>query len=105
MRWLAFQSGRVSCMSGDMIGRVITGRYKLIDELARGSFSTVYIARDIKNNRIYAVKVMHLELSDDGELLARFQREAHILLHLSDPHFVQFFVYGVENDLNYIVLL
>jgi serine/threonine protein kinase len=91
-------------MSGDMIGRVITGRYKLIDELARGSFATVYIARDIKNNRIYAVKVMHLELSDDGELLARFQREAHILLHLSDPHIVQIFDYGDENDMHYIVM-
>ncbi len=48
-------------MSGDMIGRVIKGRYKLIDELGRGSFATVYIARDTKNNRIYAVKVMHIE--------------------------------------------
>src|SRR5258706_3604269 len=104
MRWLAFQSGGVSCMSGDMIGRGITGRYKLIDELARGSFATVYIARDIKNNRIYAVKVMHLELSDDGELLARFQREAHILLHLSDPHIVQIFDYGDESDMHYIVM-
>ena len=48
-------------MSGDMIGHVIKGRYKLIDELGRGSFATVYIARDIKNNRIYAVKMMHVE--------------------------------------------
>ncbi len=91
-------------MSGDMIGRVIKGRYKLIDELARGSFATVYIARDIKSNRIYAVKVMHLEFSDDGELLARFQREAHILLHLSDPHIVQIFDYGDESDMHYIVM-
>src|SRR2546421_10826257 len=47
---------------------------------------------------------MHLELSDDGELLARFQREAHILLHLSDPHIVQIFDYGDENDMQYIVM-
>src|SRR2546422_2551669 len=91
-------------MSGDMIGRVIKGRYKLIDELGRGSFATVYIARDTKNNRIYAVKVMHVEFSDDGELLARFQREAHILLHLSDPHIVRIFDYGDENDIHYIVM-
>jgi predicted Ser/Thr protein kinase len=91
-------------MSGDMIGRVIKGRYKLIDELGQGSFATVYIARDTKNNRIYAVKVMHIEFSDDGELLARFQREAHILLHLSDPHIVRIFDYGDENDINYIVM-
>ena len=91
-------------MSGDMSGRVIKGRYKLIDELGRGSFATVYIARDTKTNRIYAMKVMHYDLADDGELLARFQREAHILLELSDPHIVRIFEYGDEADLHYILM-
>jgi serine/threonine protein kinase len=91
-------------MSGDMIGRVIKGRYKLIDELGRGSFATVYIARDTKNNHIYAVKVMHNEFSDDGELLARFQREAHILSQFSDHHIVRIFDYGDEIDIHYIVM-
>ena len=91
-------------MNGDMIGRVITGHYKLIDERGRGSFATVYLARDLEDNKIYAVKVMHLELSGDGELLARFQREAHILLNLSDPHIVRIFDYGNDNNMHYIVM-
>jgi serine/threonine protein kinase len=91
-------------MNGDMIGRVINGRYKLIDERGRGSFATVYIARDTENNHIYAVKVMHLELSNDGELLARFQREAHIHLNLSDPHIVRIVDYGDDNQMHFIVM-
>ncbi len=91
-------------MNGDMIGRVIQGRYKLIDERGRGSFATVYIARALEDNRIYAVKVMHLELSSDGELLARFQREAHILLNLSDSHIVRIFDYGDDNNMHFIVM-
>ncbi len=91
-------------MNGDMIGHVIRGRYKLIDERGRGSFATVYIARDLEDNRIYAVKVMHLELSGDGELLARFQREAHILLNLSDPHIVRIFDYGNDSNMHYIMM-
>ncbi len=91
-------------MNGEMIGHVIKGRYKLIDERGRGSFATVYIGRDLGDNRIYAVKVMHLELSGDGELLARFQREAHILLNLSDPHIVRIFDYGNDNTVNYILM-
>jgi len=91
-------------MNGDMIGRVIRSRYKLIDERGRGSFATVYIVRDLENNRIYALKVMHLELSGDGELLARFQREAHILLNLSDAHIVRIFDYGNDNNMYYIVM-
>jgi serine/threonine protein kinase len=91
-------------MNGDMIGRVIKGRYKLIDERGRGSFATVYVARDTENNHIYAVKVMHLELANDGELLARFQREAHIHLNLSDPHIVRIVDYGNDNSLYFIAM-
>jgi eukaryotic-like serine/threonine-protein kinase len=91
-------------MSGDMLGRVIKGRYKLIDEIGRGSFATVYIVRDTKTNRIYAMKAMLSEPADDGELLARFQREAHILLTLQDPHIVRIFEYGDESDLHYILM-
>src|SRR6202048_2154842 len=93
-----------TAMSGDMIGRTIKGRYKLIDERGRGSFATVYVARDIENNHIYALKVMHIELSNDAELLARFQRDAHILLNLSDPHIVRIVAYGEDNNMNYIVM-
>lgn len=91
-------------MNGDMIGRVIKNRYKLIDERGRGSFATVYVARDTENNHIYAVKVMHLELSNDGELLARFQREAHIHLNLIDPHIVRIVDYGNDNQMYFIVM-
>ncbi len=86
-------------MNGDMIGRVIKGRYKLIDERGRGSFATVYVARDTENNHIYAVKVLHLEMANDGELVARFHREVHIILSLSDPHIVRVVDYGNDNGL------
>ena len=91
-------------MNGDMINRVIKDHYKLIDERGRGSFATVYVARDTKDNRIYAVKVMHIELSNDGDLLARFQREAHILLNLSDPHIVRIVDYGEDSSMHFIVM-
>jgi serine/threonine-protein kinase len=91
-------------VNGNMINRIIKDRYKLIDERGRGSFATVYVARDTKDNRIYAVKVMHIELSNDGDLLARFQREAHILLNLNDPHIVQIIDYGEDNNMHFIVM-
>lgn len=99
-----YSDKEMAVMGVDMIGRTIKGRYKLIDERGRGSFATVYVARDIENNHIYALKVMHIELSSDDELLARFQREAHILLNLSDPHIVRIITYGEDNNMNYIVM-
>src|SRR2546428_194016 len=91
-------------MNGDMINRIVKDRYKLIDERGRGSFATVYVARDTKDNRIYAVKVMHVELASEGDLLARFQREAHILLNLSDPHIVRIVDYGEDNGTHFIAM-
>lgn len=91
-------------MSGGMMGRVIKDRYKLIDERGHGSFATVYIARDLHDNHIHAIKVMHDEFSSEDELLARFQREAHILLNLDDPHIVKIFDYGDDNNTHYIVM-
>src|SRR5947209_5920266 len=91
-------------MHGDLIGRHIKNRYKLIDERGRGNFATVYVARDTENNHIYAVKVMHLEMANDGELQARFQREAHILLNLHDPHIVRFVDYGNDPNMPFIVM-
>jgi len=91
-------------MNGDMIGRVIKGRYKLIDERGRGSFATVYVARDTENNHIYAVKVLHLEMANDGELVARFQREVHIQLNLSDPHIVRVVDHGNDNSSYFIAM-
>jgi serine/threonine protein kinase len=101
---VALADKEIAVVGVDMIGRTIKGRYKLIDERGRGSFATVYVARDIENNHIYALKVMHIELSNDDELLARFQREAHILLNLSDPHIVRIVAYGEDNNMNYIVM-
>jgi serine/threonine protein kinase len=91
-------------MNDDLIGRVIKNRYKLIDERGRGSFATVYVARDMEDNRIYAVKVMHIELTNDGELLARFQREARILSNLSDLHIVRIMDYGDDAMTHFIVM-
>lgn len=82
---------------------MIKGRYKLIDEIESGSFGTVYIARDMQSNSLYAAKIMHPEHARDGSLTSRFQREAYILQGLSDPHIVRIIDYGNDGDVYYII--
>src|SRR6266700_1769843 len=63
-------------MNGDMIGRVIKGRYKLIDERGRGSFATVYIVRVVdygNDNGLYEFIAMEYI---DGQNL-----KYHMLTH------------------------
>jgi serine/threonine protein kinase len=82
---------------------MIKGRYKLIDEIESGSFGTVYIARDMQSNSLYAAKIMHPEHARDSSLTSRFQREAYILQGLSDPHIVRIIDYGNDGDVYYII--
>jgi serine/threonine protein kinase len=91
-------------MSTDLLGLIIKGRYKLIDERGNGSFGTVYIARDQLSNYVYAAKIMHLDHAHDSELLERFKREAYILHSLNDPHIVRIVDYGNDNNIYFIIM-
>ncbi len=91
-------------MSTDLLGLIIKGRYKLIDERGNGSFGTVYIARDLLSNYVYAAKIMHPDHAYDSELLERFKREAYILHSLNDPHIVRIVDYGNDNNIYFIIL-
>ncbi|HKV57245.1 MAG TPA: FHA domain-containing serine/threonine-protein kinase [Ktedonobacteraceae bacterium] len=91
-------------MSHDLIGHIINGRYRLVDERGEGNFGTVYIARDLLTNYIYAAKIMHLDHADDSELLERFKREAYILQSLNNPHVVRLVDYGNEGSIYFIIM-
>src|SRR5579883_2968372 len=91
-------------MVADLVGREIKGRYRLIDERGSGNFGTVYIARDLLTNYLYAAKIMRIDYTDDNELVERFKREAFILYNLNDEHIVRVIDYGNEGNLYYIIL-
>lgn len=91
-------------MNSGMLGLIIKGRYKLIDERGSGSFGTVYIARDLQSNYLYAAKIMHLDHAYDSELLERFKREAYLLHSLNDPHIVRVVDYGNDNNIYFIIM-
>src|SRR5260370_10800279 len=96
---------RSQYMGTDLIGRAIkAGRYKLIDERGSGNFGTVYIARDMLTNYLYAAKVMRIDHTDDNELVERFKREAVILYNLNDLHIGRVIDYGNEGQLYYIIM-
>lgn len=91
-------------MVADLIGREIKNRYRLIDERGSGNFGTVYIARDVVTNYLYAAKIMRIDHTDDNELVERFKREAFILYSLNDTHIVRVTDYGNEGNIYYIIM-
>jgi serine/threonine protein kinase len=87
-----------------LLGLIIKGRYKLIDERGSGSFGEVYIARDLQTNYLYVAKIMYPDHAYDNELLERFKREAYILQSLNDPHIVRIIDYGNDGNIYFIIM-
>jgi len=78
-------------------------RYKLERELGRGGMATVYLAQDLKHDRLVALKVLHPELAASlGP--ERFLREIKVAARLSHTHIVPLYDSGQAGDLLYYVM-
>ena len=89
--------------SSQMIGTVLSGRYRLEAKLGSGGMSTVYLARDTTLDRPVAVKVMHREMSEQADQLERFRQEARAVAKLSHPNVVAVIDAGEDGGHPYIV--
>jgi eukaryotic-like serine/threonine-protein kinase len=72
----------------------IAGRYLLERELGRGGMGAVFLARDLKLDRLVAIKVLPPELAVRPELRERFLRETRTAASFSHPNIVS--VHSVE---------
>jgi serine/threonine-protein kinase len=63
----------------------LDGSYALERELGRGGMATVFLARDLKHDRLVALKLLHADLAATlGP--ERVQREIHTAARLQHPH-------------------
>jgi eukaryotic-like serine/threonine-protein kinase len=63
----------------------LSDRYTVERELGRGGMATVYLAHDLKHQRLVALKVLHLTLA--ASLGAeRFLREIRLAARLQHPN-------------------
>lgn len=63
-------------------GEVLADRYRLLEKVGHGGFSTVWQAFDRKNQQLVAAKVLHGQYSQDQSHLERFYRGARTLQSL-----------------------
>ncbi|WP_312855999.1 Stk1 family PASTA domain-containing Ser/Thr kinase [Nocardioides stalactiti] len=89
-------------------GRLLDGRYRIGDRIARGGMASVYEAHDIRLDRAVAVKIMHAGLGDattgDEEFAARFVREARSAAKLSHPNVVAVYDQGEDNGTVFLAM-
>src|SRR6185295_13825248 len=83
-------------------GERVAGRFEILGEAARGGMGTVFRARDRRDHRDVALKVLRTAASDQ---LARFAREAAILAGLAHPNIVEYISHGATPDgVHYLVM-
>ena len=64
----------------------------------------VYKIKHQRMGKIAAMKVLHSEMAENPEVVARFQREAEAVSRLAHPNTVQVFDFGTTNGALYLVM-
>ncbi|HZC40193.1 MAG TPA: Stk1 family PASTA domain-containing Ser/Thr kinase, partial [Streptosporangiaceae bacterium] len=77
--------------------RLLGGRYELDGIVGRGGMAEVYRARDIRLDRVVAVKTLRDDLARDATFQARFRREAQSAASLNNPSIVAVYDTGEDN--------
>jgi serine/threonine-protein kinase len=81
-----------------LVGRVLGGRYRLVQRLGQGGMGTVYRAVHTLMDKPVAVKILRHEMSSDAEAVARFHREARSASRLDHDHCIRVTDFGQSDD-------
>lgn len=80
-----------------LLGKILDGRYKILEPLGSGGMGTVYKAREIALERFIALKVLkNANMTEEDQ--ARFEREGKIVSELSNQNIVSFYRFGFSPD-------
>jgi protein kinase-like protein len=82
----------------------LIGGCRLEDVLGRGGMGIVYRARQLRLDRVVALKVVAPELAGDPSFRERFERESRIAASLEHPHAVPVYEAGEDAGSLYIVM-
>ncbi len=91
---LAAPGGARELSADPLIGVVVDERYRIEQVLGSGGMGTVYEATHIVLARRMALKVLRHELAGQGDLSARFLREARAAASIEHPHVVRISDFG-----------
>lgn len=79
--------------------------YVILELVGKGGMAKVYKARHVLLDEIRAIKFLRPELRERRECIARFHREAQVMVHLRSKHLVMLHDFGtVGNELLFLVM-
>ncbi len=81
-----------------VIGKVLLGKYQVIELLGSGGMSRVYKSQQMITKKLLALKLLHKHLSNDPVMMRRFQAEAQASHHLAHSHIITVYDFGLTDD-------
>jgi serine/threonine-protein kinase len=90
--------------TSNSVGRVLGGRYRLMQLLGIGGSAQVYLADDTVLRRQVAVKVLHSNLAADEKFSRRFQLEAQAVAGLAHPNIIRVYDWGQDDVGPFLVM-
>jgi serine/threonine-protein kinase len=88
----------------DRVAAALRQQYQIEEEIGRGGMAVVYRARDLRLERLVAIKVLPPELAHDPALGTRFTREAQTSAQLAHAHIVPIYDVGERDGIAYFVM-
>jgi serine/threonine-protein kinase len=86
------------------VGRVLAGKYRLVELLGKGGMGTVWRAEHLTLDATVAIKLLKPEIAADSILRKRFLREAKAAAQLRSPHVVQILDHGEDDGTAFICM-
>ena len=87
------------------LGRVLGGRYQLMEVLGEGGMSAVFLSRHRELDQLVAIKVLRFDRSAGNDALRRFLQEAKATFQLNHPNLIRLLDFSsAEEDFPYLVM-
>jgi tRNA A-37 threonylcarbamoyl transferase component Bud32 len=81
-----------------LIGRVLGGRFAIVEQLGKGGSGEVYRADQTQLGRSAVIKVLRRDLTAGAGRVERFLREAKLASRLDHPYAAHIYAFGAETD-------
>ena len=86
------------------IGRLLDGRYEILEVIGTGGMAVVYKARCHRLNRLVAIKILKDDYIQDEDFRRRFRAEGEAVGMLSHPNIVSVYDVSSSNQADFIVM-
>ncbi len=88
-----------------LVGRTISDRYRIVELVAMGGMGAIYKGEHLLMRKQVAIKVLHPDIEDFPELVARFEREAIAGAHVNHPNVAAASDFGKFDGDSYFLVL